>query len=65
MVCPAAPARVPDVIYMPLQTVPSAPPPARYAPPVAITPMPAQVPDRVAPPAQDIVPLKIVPVNPS
>jgi hypothetical protein len=27
--------------------------------------MPAQVPDRVAPPAQDIVPLKIVPVNPS
>lgn len=67
-VAPAAPrvAAPPPVVYLPVTTVP----PAAYAPPLAVTPMPAQVPDRVVPQSYDgapmkIVPLRIVPVNPS
>jgi len=68
------PAVPPPVVYLPVTTLPgsasSPSAPADYAPPLAVTPMPAQVPDRVTPRSFDgaplqVVPLKIVPVNPS
>jgi len=64
----AAPVAAPPVVYLPVTTLP--PPAPAYSPPLAVTPMPAQVPDRVVPQSYDgapmkIVPLKIVPVNPS